>query len=154
MSALTRVTESRAILGTVPAQSASAAADIVSPSVDLYTKPFHSLSAILISGAIAAGGTLQLVFQDSADNSTFADVSGSATTALADTHDNGVLQAEIQVWNYPGLKRYVRAVSRQTGAVACLQAVVFMGHMARNDPASNHNVTSGNGQVRSTVVVP
>lgn len=87
----------------------------------LDTQLFEGYEAVL-----ALGNTDRVVdfkLQDSADNSTFADITGAAITQLAATDDNKI--AVISVWRP---RRYVRPVTiTGAGGLVTLLAVVGRG---------------------------
>jgi hypothetical protein len=83
-----------------------AAADVgIGENMFLYAKMDAALAG--------AGSSIQVVLQDSADNTTFADAEAGKVTALAAATAN----AELARLRFPiGLRRYLRVVFRISGA--------------------------------------
>lgn len=84
---------------------------------------------ITLDSAFTSGGaaTLQGVFQDSADNATFADVVAGPVLALAGLTAGAVL---LQVQPPPGTRRYWRTVAR--GAVAVFTAGTLSSYASQS----------------------
>ncbi len=73
------------------------------------TKGYNSAMAVLEVGAVSGTSpTLNVKIQDSADNSTFADVSGLTLTQVTAANNSQVLR--IDGLNTSTLRRYLRAV--------------------------------------------
>lgn len=86
------------------------------------------INATVNTTATSGGSaTMQAVFQDSADNSTFADVVAGSAIAVASLTAGTVL---LQVQPPPGTRRYWRVVWR--GAVAVLTAGKFDAYVSNS----------------------
>ncbi len=73
------------------------------------TKDFSEALVILATGVALATGTLDVKIQDSADNSTFADVSGAAFAQLTASDDQVIKIARLKL-DGNLFRRYIRAV--------------------------------------------
>jgi hypothetical protein len=95
----------------------SAVGTVTGPAID--TAGYQEACVVLAVGAVVATGSLSVAkVQDSADGSTgWADVSGAAFTAVADSGDN---QAQIGMLKLDGnlAKRYIRVVTTVATAAA------------------------------------
>lgn len=85
----------------------SAAGTVTGTSID--TAGYNEAAVVLSVGNAATTGTLNVKVQDSADNSTFADITGAAFTAVPDTGDNTV---QIGMLKLDGntVRRYIKVV--------------------------------------------
>lgn len=105
----------------------SAVGTVNGASID--TAGYDEACVVLSVGTVASTGTLNVKIQDSADNSSWADVSGAAFTAVADTGDN---QAQIAMLKLNGntVRRYIRVVGVVGTAAADYGASVLLvnGH--------------------------
>ena len=103
-------------------------------SVDM--SGFNAIEYMLSVGAQGAGGTIDMKLQDSADNSSFADVSGAALTQIADTGDNKIYI--LSCWR--PTRRYVRPVVTVAGTgVAVIAGVIGFRHgVAGLKPVTQH----------------
>jgi len=86
----------------------------------------YSVLMMLVAGACGSGGSVDIKLQDSADDITYADVSGGAFDQVTEANDNAVYELA-----YAGGKKYVRAVATVAGA-ACAFGVVVL----RSSPVS------------------
>lgn len=138
-----KATERIAVLGAVNPQS-GAAGTYDTPGVDM--KLFDRALFTILAGALGASATVDAKLQGSADNSTFADITGKTITQMtkAGTDDNK--QAQIEISSSELLKagatyRYVRC--RVTTAVAAsLIAVLAQGFDCAYHPASLQNAAT------------
>lgn len=86
----------------------SAVGAVNGPSID--TAGYSEAMIILSTGLAAATGTLASKIQDSADNSSFADVTGAAFAGLTAVDDNVVKIARLKLDGHL-VRRYIRAVT-------------------------------------------
>ena len=93
----------KVVLGTVPLLMTAGTDN--SASAD--TKDFDEMLIVLSSGVSVATSTLNVKLQDSADDSTFADITGAAFAEITDANDNTIYVARLRCKNF---KRYIRAV--------------------------------------------
>ena len=103
-------------------------------SVDM--KGFDSVTFYALVGAIDATGTVTLKAQQSTDDSSFADLLGTAVAYTA-TDDNKVAILEI---NRP-LERYVRPVIITSVANGTIDGVVAIQTRAHNVPVTHDSTT-------------
>ena len=103
-------------------------------SIDM--QGFTSIDYVLSIGAQGAGGTADMKVQDSADNSSFADLTGAALTQVADTGDNKIYI--LSVWR--PTRRYVRPVVTIAGVgVAVIASVIGVRYgVAGTKPITQH----------------
>jgi len=80
----------------------------------------YSTLVVLNSGTIATGGTVDVKIQESNDNSTYSDWSGSAFTQVTPSND-----LAIQEIDYTGNKAYIKPVATIAGAVAPFTVTVI-----------------------------
>lgn len=69
------------------------------------TLGFEFVTVVVSCGVLTGDWTLDVKLQDSADNSTFADISGAALTQFTSSHDSGVYMARIRT---AMIDRYIR----------------------------------------------
>lgn len=86
----------------------SAVATINGTGID--TKGYTAAEVILVAGAFTATGTLDVKVQDSADNASWADVSGASFAQLIDSTDNAVKVGRLKLAGNL-VRRYIRIVS-------------------------------------------
>lgn len=79
--------------------------------------------ALFKAGTNVATGTHDVKLQDSADNSTFADISGAAFVQVTTANDNQAFKAILRKGSY---RRYVRAVS-VVATADCVGGVDLIG---------------------------
>lgn len=102
----------KASLSVNPADLADGATN--GSSVDMMG--YDGVSFHVICGALGATGTVDCKAQDSADDSTFADITGASITQVADTGDNKLYI--LDVWRPTA--RYVRPVVTVGGSGAAV----------------------------------
>jgi hypothetical protein len=93
--------------------------------VGIDTAGFNEACVVLSVGAVAATGTLNVKIQDSADNSSWADVTSAAFVAVTDSGDN---QVQIGMLKLDGntVRRYIRVVGVVATAAADYGASVLL----------------------------
>jgi len=101
----------------------SAIATVTGVSID--TAGYQEACVVLSVGNVASTGTLNVKVQDSADNSSWADITGAAFTAVGDTGDN---QVQIALLKLDGntVRRYIRVVGVVATAAADYGACVLL----------------------------
>ena len=97
------------------------------------TKGFHEALVVLDCGVTTATGTLDVKVQESADNSTFADIAGATFTQVTPANDVAIYQGRIRMT--PTRKRYLRAVA-VAAVAASIAGVSFILGEANNEPAA------------------
>jgi hypothetical protein len=106
---------------------------------------FEQLMAVLVLGAISAGGTVdaKLRMSAAANGSNPADVPGKALTQLTQAGTDSNKQAILQVRGdeLPGDYRYV-ALSVTTATAAALGSAVILGFNPTYGPASDFDLAS------------
>lgn len=100
-------------------------------------KGFEEALVVLNSGTNEATGTVDVKAQDSADNTTFADVTGAAFTQITTANDNNIYVGRL---NLVGLKRYLRVVAVVANA-ACVFSVTINLGAAKQLPVSQVNTS-------------
>ena len=108
-------------------------------SVDM--KGYRDVTFVLSVGAIVATGTVTLKAQQSTDNSTFADLEGTAV-AYTDADDNKLAILEIT----DPLERYVRAVVITATANGTIDSVIAIQTMADAEPVTHSTTVVGSEQ--------
>lgn len=98
---------------------AAGTSDVNLTSVDV--SGFNSVLLQVHLGAIVTGGVQSVKLQESDDNSTFSDLEGTSIT-VADTDDNGVVQAEV----LGPLKRYIRGVVKRATQNTTIDSAVMI----------------------------
>ncbi len=101
----------------------SAVATRTSPSLD--TKGMEQATVILKTGVITATGTLDVTIHDSADNSSFAALTGAVFAQLDGTDDDTILMGKIKCNRDSGtaVRRYLRVnavVGTDTADYGCV----------------------------------
>lgn len=93
--------------------------------IGIDTAGYAEATVVLSVGAVASTGTLNVKVQDSADNSTWADLAGAVFTAVPDTGDN---QVQIGMIKLDGnlCRRYIRVVGVVATAAADYGASVLL----------------------------
>src|SRR5574337_955689 len=101
----------------------SAVGTVTGPTID--TQGYQEAAVVLSVGAVASTGSLNAKVQDSADGSSWADVSGAAFTAVPDTGDN---QVQIGMLKLDGntVRRYIRVSTTVATAAADHGACVLL----------------------------
>ncbi len=105
-------------------------------SVDM--KGFDAVTFIVSVGAIVSTGTVTVKAQQSTDDSTFADLVGTAI-AFTDADDNKVAVLEIT----KPLERYVRAVVVTATANGTIDSVVAIQTDASEEPVTHGGTVVG-----------
>jgi hypothetical protein len=95
-------------------------------------KGFESVTFVVAIGAIVSTGTVTVKAQQSADNSSFADLEGTAI-AYTDADDNKLAVLEIT----KPRERYVRAVVTTATANGTIDSVVAIQTAANEEPTTN-----------------
>lgn len=75
-------------------------------------------------GVIAATGTSDIKVQDSADNSTFADVTGAAFQQFTDANDQAIFVGRVDV---RATRKFIRVVLVQATAAGDIGVTVLLG---------------------------
>lgn len=101
-------------------------------------KEFEEALVVVNAGTNEAGGTVAITVSDSADNSTFAAVSGAAFTSITTANDNNIYVGRL---NLVGLKRYIR-VNAVVAVAACLFSVDVILGAAKQLPVSQENTSA------------
>jgi hypothetical protein len=99
---------------------------------------FDSVAFYAAFGTLSATQVTSLKAQDSADNSTFADITGAVTANMADADSNKLLVLEV----YRPLRRYVRAVVQRATANAVVDSVTAVQRSAKKLPPTNDTTVS------------
>ena len=100
------------------------------------TVGFDECVPILNVGTVASTGTLDVHVEESADNVTFADITGAVFDQILAANDNTIYQGRI---NLRGRLRYIRAVAVGDGANAAEASVSFALHGAKIRPITPTN---------------
>jgi len=109
------------IAGRLPAQAITGATDTTSVDMQLL----RGVAAVCIVGAASTPPSFKI--QSSANNSTFADLTGKSITSVA-ANSEGIINVRDE--DLPEGHRWIRAVVNGTATVA----VVFIGTVARDNP--------------------
>jgi hypothetical protein len=104
-------------------------------------KGFDAVTFVAAIGAIEATGTVTLKAQQSTDNSTFADLEGTAI-AYTDADDNKLAVLEIT----KPRERYVRAVVTTATANGTIDGVIAIQTAANEEPTTNGSTVVGTEQ--------
>lgn len=123
-------TQDNAILMRLPAQTVSAATNTNSFRMNRARR-----AAVILSVGDTTG-TLAFKLQSSADNSTWADITGKAITPLTATDDNKEAAINIRADELPAGHSYVRAVVTPTGGTAAV-CVIAVGDNSRYEPVAH-----------------
>jgi ethanolamine utilization protein EutA (predicted chaperonin) len=100
---------------------------------------FDECLVIVNCGTVATGGTLDIHIEDSADNSTFADISGAVFTQLVPANDLNIYVGRL---NLRGTKRYIRAVAVGDGSHAAEASVSFVLAVPKRHPVTQVNTAA------------
>lgn len=119
-------------------QSAAGTTTVNGTAIDLTATPADIVRFICILGTLTATQTTSLKIQSSPDNSTWTDVTGSATANAADADSNKLLLCE---WIRPNT-RYVRSVVVRGTANAVIGGVVALLQNVRSAPIANDTTVS------------
>jgi len=109
------------IAGRLPAQAITGATETTSVDMQLL----RGVAAVCIVGAASTPPSFKI--QSSANNSTFADLTGKSITSVA-ANSEGIINVRDE--DLPEGHRWIRAVVNGTATVA----VVFIGTVARDNP--------------------
>jgi len=85
-----------------------------------------------LSAATGAGSTVQAVLQDSADGTTFADVTSGPATGVANVTISATL---LQVQPPPGMRQYWRIVYRITGTLTASSFDAYVSNTIQRNTA-------------------
>ncbi len=88
------------------------------------TRDFDEALIVLNAGATSGSGTLDVKVQDSADNSSFTDISGAAFTQITTATDVANYVGRVRTKAY---RRYIRIVSVNAVADAQVAVSVLLG---------------------------
>ena len=106
-------------------------AEKLSPTLD--TKGMEQVAVILVAGLATATGVLTVIVEDSADDSSFAALTGAAFTVLTGTSDDEQTLYGIIKTNQVGVRRYLRlnvVVATDTFDYGCVMiASNLSGHI-------------------------
>ncbi|MBB3743726.1 hypothetical protein FHX10_003225 [Rhizobium sp. BK591] len=94
---------------------------------------FESATVVISTGAIVASGNFTPKLQDSADNSTFADV---AAADLMGSFPSALAATTVYKVGYKGSKRYVRSVLTQNSGTSIAASVDIVRAHARSKPVA------------------
>jgi len=114
--------------------AAAATTDVTSSSVDM--QGFDSVTFYVSMGAIVAGAVTSVHAEQSADDSSFADLEGTNIT-IADDDDNQVVILEIE---QPS-DRYVRVIVDRATQNATVDSIVAIQTKANKEPVT-HDATT------------
>jgi hypothetical protein len=110
---------------------------VTTSGVDLSV--FHRALFTLYIGAVTAGGSIAAKLQESTDNSTFTDLSGSNVSISGKTTSNNVETFEVRADQIT--KRYVRLSVTASGAQNVLVSATAVGDEAAHKPGNTQNGT-------------
>lgn len=107
---------------------AAGTSDVGCTAVD--TREYDSVMFIVLVGAIAAGGTVDIKAQQSTDTTdgNFSDLAGTAATQLGDTDDDKMVIIDI----HRPTERYVRIFTTRTTANSDLAGVIAIQYNAKD----------------------
>lgn len=94
---------------------------------------FESATVVISTGAIVASGNFTPKLQDSADNSTFADV---AAADLIGSFPSALAATTVYKVGYKGSKRYVRSVLTLNSGTSIAASVDVVRAHARSKPVA------------------
>jgi len=114
-------TDFLSIAGRLPAQAITGATETTSVDMQLL----RGVAAVCVVGNASTPPSFKI--QSSADNSTFADLTGKSITSVA-ANSEGIINVRDE--DLPDGHRWIRAVVNGNATVA----VVFIGTSARNNP--------------------
>ena len=109
-----------------------------SDSVDL--SKFHAAMFILLLGSV--DNTNDFKLQESADASSWSDLSGKAITQLAGTDDNKAAVISVRSDELSSGKRYVRCVNTVGNGTTNITAAVGLGFFPRYGPATDDDLAA------------
>ena len=139
-----RISEDLAVLGYRGPVSTSAGA-VNGTAIDM--RFFRRLNFKVMTGLVAANGTLDFKLQCSVDGSTnWEDIPGKAITQFDEDSDEMIAQIDLQAEENrlvadDEARRYVRFVlTIATAASVC--AILVVGDVARYNPAMNYNLAA------------
>ena len=92
---------------------------------------------VLNAGAVGASGTVDVKVQESADNSSFSDISGAAFTQITAANDETIYVGRVKMGEKTR-KRYLRVVAT-VGTAACDLGIVVLLARAAISPVSQVN---------------
>ena len=117
------------IAGRLPAQAITGATETTSVDMQLL----RGVAAVCVVGNASTPPSFKI--QSSADNSTFADLTGKSITSVA-ANSEGIINVRDE--DLPEGHRWIRAVVNGTATVA----VVFIGTLARDNPPAKLTTTT------------
>jgi hypothetical protein len=135
----------REVIKRVCNATAAGTSNVNCTAVDLTSIVGDIVRVIACFGTLTATQVTGLKLQTSPDNSTWTDLTGGATAAMADGDSNKMLIAE---WVRPNTK-YVRAVVTRGTANAVIDSVVVLVGNTRAEP-----ITADSSVSASVVVGP
>src|SRR5262245_23290463 len=109
-----------------------------SDSVDL--SKFHAAMFILLLGSVDSTNDFKL--QESADASSWSDLSGKSITQMTGTDDNKVAVISVRNDELSSGKRYVRCVNTVGNGTTNLTAAVGLGLFPRYGPANDDDLAA------------
>lgn len=116
--------------------AAAGTTNVTGSSVDSFG--FDNVRFIASIGTLTATQVTALKIQESSDNSTFTDMTGGATAAMADGDSNKLLIADV----YKPAKRYLRPVLTRGTANAVLNCIIAESGLARRPPVTQDTTVS------------
>ncbi len=131
-----QLTQRQGIANGVPPQTINNST-VTTSGVDLSV--FHRALFTLYIGAVTGGGTIAAKLQESTDNSTFTDLSGSNVSITGKTTANKIETFEVRSDQIT--KRYVRLSVTEGGSQNVLVAATAIGDEANHKPGSLQNGT-------------
>jgi hypothetical protein len=115
------VVENTIVKQSIPAQSISAAT-VNGASVD--AAGWNEVGINVNFGTVLATGTMDVHVEDSADDTTFADITGAVFTQVLPANDNQTLRGKLKPG---GFRRYVRVVATAAVAAGVVAADIELG---------------------------
>jgi len=108
------------------------------PGID--TLDFDEALIVLNAGAVGTDGTVDVKVQESADNSSFSDISGAAFTQITADNDEAIYVGRLKLGEKTR-ERYMRIVAT-VGTAACDLGVVVLLARAAISPVSQVNTVA------------
>jgi len=105
-------------------------------SVSLDTKGMEQCTVILQNGVIPATGTLDVKIEDSADNSSFADLAGAVFAQQVNADDDKLLMGKIKCNRASGtiVRRYLRISATVGTAISEFGALLIGSNLSGHIP--------------------
>ncbi len=120
------------VVKTVRVMNAVAAGTSVQNGTGVDMTGYDAVRFIALIGTLTATQVTSLKAQDSSDNSTFADITSGATTAMADGDSNKMLVCDV----IRPAKRYVRPVLSRATANAVIDGIIAELYQTRALPVT------------------